>query len=138
MYWGQRKLIDGARYLDDGKLVVYRRGQHYYARTKLNGFYAWRTLKTTHLNEAITAAWKVHHSLQTLEEQGLPVTAKSFRAVIEEYVAFTEKDCAQGRTKPAMLRQIQRVVKFWKAYAGNKLVHAVGEAELRGYVDWPP
>jgi integrase len=35
-----------------------------------------------------------------------------------------------------MLRQIKRVVKFWKAYAGNKPVHAVGDAELRGYVDW--
>ncbi len=129
-------MIDGARYFDDGKLVIYKRGQFYYSRTRLNGSYAWRTLKTSNLNEAIPRAWKFHHSLQTLEEQGLPVTAKSFRAVIDEYVAFREKECAQGRTKLDMLRQIKRVVKFWNEYAGHKPLHAIGDAELRGFVEW--
>ena len=34
------------------------------------------------------------------------------------------------------LRQIRRVVKFWKAYAGHKPVQAIGDVELRGYVEW--
>lgn len=136
MYCGGSALIDGARYLDDGKLVVYKRGSTYCARTKLSGKYAWRTTKTAKLSEAISRAWKIHHGLQALREQGLPVTAKSFKAVIDEYVAHRELQCTQGRTKPGMLSKIKRVVKFWKEYAGSKPIHAIGDAELRGFIDW--
>ena len=35
-----------------------------------------------------------------------------------------------------MLRQVNRVVKFWKEYAGNKPIYSIGNEELRGYIDW--
>jgi integrase len=137
MCTGARQLIEGARYLEDGKLVVFKRNQIYYARVKLGtNKYVWRSLSTSNLEEAVSKARKIYYRLQALEEQGLPTTAKSFRVVIDPYVAFREKDCAQGRTKPAMLRQIMRVVKFWKEHAGPKAVHMIGDVELRGYVDW--
>ena len=128
--------MDGARYLDEGKLVIYKRNEIYYARSLLSGKYVWRALGTRQLDEAISKGWKVHHSHQTRQEEGLPITAKSFAAVIDEYVAFREKSAAQGKTKPGMLRQIKRVVKFWKAYAGKKPIHAIGDAELRDYEEW--
>ena len=34
------------------------------------------------------------------------------------------------------MRQIERVVRFWHAYAGNKLISAIGDKELRDYVQW--
>ena len=39
------------------------------------------------MEEAIARAWKLHHGLQALHEQGLPVTAKTFASVIEDYVS---------------------------------------------------
>ncbi len=71
-----------------------------------------------------------------MHEQGLPVTAKTFTCVIDEYVRAREKSCKQGKTTPAMLRQVRRVVKFWKEYAGSKPIHSICDADLRNYVEW--
>ena len=128
--------MDDALYFDDKKLVVFRRNGIYQHRTLLNGTYVWKSLKTTSASDAISLAWKSHHTLQTLQEQGIPVKAKSFRAAIDDYVAFREKQVAQGKTKPGMLRQIKRVVKFWREYAGSKPLHTVGNAEFHAYVEW--
>lgn len=128
--------MEGARYFDDGKLVVYRRNQIYYARCLLARSYIWRSLGTRHLDDAIPKAWKVYHTLQAHNDQGLPLKAKTFSAVIDEYVASREKSHAQGKTKRGMVRQIKRVVKFWRAYAGSKPIHGIGDKELREYVDW--
>ena len=35
-----------------------------------------------------------------------------------------------------MLRQVKRVVKFWKEYAGHKPIHAMSDEDLRDYIDW--
>jgi integrase len=35
-----------------------------------------------------------------------------------------------------MLRQIKRVVKFWREYLGSNPVSSIGDAQLKGYVDW--
>ena len=92
-------MIEGARYLEGGKLVVYKRNQIYYGRSKLNaGKYVWRSLTTSNLDEALSKARKMYYGLQALSEQGIPVTAKSLSDVIDAYVAFREKDCAQGLT----------------------------------------
>jgi hypothetical protein len=69
-------------------------------------------------------------------EQGLPVTAKTLSCVIDEYVAARHKSYTQGKTSAAMLRQVKRVVKFWKEYAGSKPIHSVCDADLRNYVEW--
>jgi integrase len=84
----------------------------------------------------VSKAWKVHNTLQTLQDQGLPIKAKSLNAVIDEYVEFRGLSCEQGVTKPAMLRQIKRVAKFFRAYAGTKPIHQVGDDDLRRYVPW--
>jgi integrase len=128
--------MEDARYFDGGKLVIFKRNSCYHARTRLGAKYVWRTLNTTDFREAEKKAWQLHHSLDTLQKAGLPVTAKSFAAVCDEYVAAREKEVARGKTKPAMLRQIKRVVKFWKEYAGTKPIHDVGDKELRDFVEW--
>jgi integrase len=130
--------VKDARYFDNGQLVIFRRGDGniFHLRTKLDGKYVWRSLRTTSMEEAIAKAWKLHHGLQALHEQGLPVTAKTFASVIDDYVAAREKSCRQGKTTLAMLRQVRRVVKFWREYAGSKPIHLIGDAELRDYVEW--
>jgi integrase len=128
--------VEGARYFDDGKLVVYRRNQIYYARCLLDQIYIWRSLGTRQFDDAVPKAWKIYRTLQAHNDQGLPLKAKTFNAVIDEYVASREKSYAQGKTKLGMLRQIRRVVKFWRAYAGSKPIHTIGDKELRDYVDW--
>jgi len=128
--------MEEARYFDGGKLVIYKRNSFYHARTRLGAKYVWRTLNTTDFREAEKKAWQLHHSLDALQKAGLPVTAKSFAVVCNEYVAMREKEVARGKTKPAMLRQIKRVVKFWKEYAGTKPIHDVGDKELRDFLEW--
>ena len=100
-----------ARYFDNGQLVIFRcsDGPIFHLRTKLSGKYVWRSLNTANLEDAIAKAWKLHHGLQAMHERGLPVTAKTFSCVIDEYVHAREKSCKQGKTTPAMLRQVRRV-----------------------------
>ncbi len=128
--------MENARFYDNGRFVIFTRNEIYQARLRIGRKYKWQTLETRNQAEAIDKGWKVYHGLQTLNELGLPLTAKSFNAVIEEYVTYREKECAQGRTKPAMVRQVKRVVKFWKDFAGNKSIHAISDRELRDYIDW--
>jgi len=128
--------VQDARYFDSGKLVIFRRNEIFQSRSLLRGKYVWRTLGTRSADEALTKAWKVHHSLQTLQDQGLPIKAKSLNSVIDEYVEFRTRSCEQGATKPAMLRQIKRVVKFFRAYTGAKPIHQIGDEDLRDYVPW--
>ena len=113
---GVLAIVKDARYFDNGQLVIFRRsdGNVFHLRTKLDTKYVWRSLRTSNLDAAIAEAWKLHHTLQAFHEQGLPVTAKTFTCVIDEYVRAREKSCKQGRTTPAMFRQVRRVVKFWK------------------------
>jgi hypothetical protein len=42
----------------------------------------------------------------------------------------------ENYTSAHMLRQIKRVVKFWREYFGDKPVSSIGDAQLKGYVDW--
>ena len=35
-----------------------------------------------------------------------------------------------------MLRQVERVTKFWLEYAGNRLIERVDNSVLRDYVAW--
>ena len=51
-------------------------------------------------------------------ELGLPPKSKLFSTVIDDYVRFRQRDHAHGRTSEGMLKQIIRVAKFWREYAG--------------------
>src|ERR1039458_4065831 len=54
------------------------------------------------------------------KQSGLPFTSRSFNRVIDEYVALRERQQTQGRTSIHRLRQIMRVVKFWREYIGDQ------------------
>jgi integrase len=123
-------------HIEDGKAAVYKREGTYYVRIRVAGKYVHRTLKTGDLAVAIKAAQKLVHKFEFSVEHGIPIDAKTFGAVIEEYVKFRRKENVQGRTSDGMLRQIERVVRFWQAYAGDKLITSIGDAQLRDYVQW--
>lgn len=117
--------MEGARYLEDGKLVVFKRTSHFYARIRLGPKnYIWRSLKTADEQKALRQAQRLFFQLEDRAEQGLAVTSKTFSAVIDEYVRYRERDHRHGKTSAAMLRQIKRVVKFWRAYTGKKPIEA--------------
>src|ERR1017187_3144294 len=65
------------------------------------------------------------------KQSGLPFTSRSVKRVIDEYVALRERQQTQGRTSIHRLRQIKRVVKFWREYIGDQ---SIGNKELSGYV----
>ena len=56
--------------------------------------------------------------------------------MIDEYVAYRELQERQRRTSTYMLRQIKRVVKFWREYIGHQSIETIGNKELSGYIEW--
>lgn len=120
----------------DDNAVVFKREGTYQARIRVDGKYVYRSLKTGDLAIAIKAAQKLAHKFEFSTELGIPISAKTFGDVIDEYVRYREAENRQGRTSDGMLRQIKRVVRFWQSYAGSKLITAIGDKELRDYVQW--
>ena len=131
--------------MEGGKLVLRLRGALYQARVRLgSGKYIWRGLKTDRLEIAKPLALKFLHEIEFKQERGLPVFDRTFSDVIDEYIALRQKqhDCVDTRpkelnyTSTAMLRQIKRVSKFWREYAGDKSVTSINDSILKDYVDW--
>lgn len=120
----------------DDNAVVFKREGTYQARIRVDGKYVYRSLRTGDLAVAIKAAQKLLHKFEFSAEHGIPISAKTFGDVIDEYVKYRETENLQSRTSDGMLRQIKRVVRFWQAYAGDKLITAIGDKELRDYVQW--
>ena len=123
--------------LEDDRVYVFERDGIYQARirTERNG-YIWRSLKTRNQLQAISAARRLYHSLEFRRQNGLPLNSRSFNAVIDEYVAYRELQERQRRTSTYMLRQIKRVVKFWREYIGHQNIETIGNKELNGYIEW--
>ena len=123
--------------LENGKLVIYKRDGVLYARLAIDpNQYQHRSLKTGNAVQATLAAQKLWAEFTVKRQLGLPIKLRTLNSVIDEYVAMRTKQHEQGRTSEHMLRQINRVVKFWREYAGGKQVSQIGDAELSGYVDW--
>lgn len=123
--------------LENGRLLVFTRDGVYQARIRIApNKYIYRTLKTFNRAQAIQAAQKLFYAVEFKQETGLPVVSRSFNSVIDEYVAFRTKQHAQGHTSIHMLRQIMRVVKFWREYAANLTIEGIGDVELRRYIEW--
>jgi integrase len=123
--------------LEDGNVVVYVRGGSYYVRLKAGtNKYFHRSLKTGNLDEAKRLALRYWHQFEVKQDLGIPFQVKTFNAVIDEYVKMRTLQHTQGKTSSYMLRQIERVVKFWRKYAGSKAIANIGNAELNGYVTW--
>jgi hypothetical protein len=113
--------MDGARYLEDGRLTIFKRSGVFYARIRISPGkkYFWRSLKTTNEQSALQLGRRLLFQLEQRAEVGLPPKSKLFSEVIDDYVRFRERDHRQGKTSDGMLRQIIRVAKFWREYAGS-------------------
>lgn len=107
----------------DGRLTIFKRYGVYFARLRLSGSakYLWRSLKTTNEQTAIDLGRQLLFQLEQRADDGLPAKSKSFSAVIDDYIAYRERDHRHGGTSADMLRQIIRVSKFWREYAGESL-----------------
>ena len=133
--------------LEGGKLVLFKRNGLWQARIYLGERrYLYRSLKTSKKADAQRDALKLLHQTEFKLAEGLPVITRSFNSVIDEYVAYRQHDHKQGQlvgrpsttqhTSTAMLRQIMRVSKFWREFAGSKAIDAVDDKLLRDYVPW--
>ena len=119
--------MEGARYLEDGKLTVFRRAGIYYARIRISPVkYIWRSLKTSNEKTAVDLGRRLLFQIEQRADQGFPQKSKSFAAVIDDYIAYRERDHRHGGTSAGMLKQIVRVSKFWREYAGQLAVEASG------------
>jgi hypothetical protein len=106
--------MEGARYLEDGKLTVFRRAGIYYARIRISpGKYTWRSLKTSNEQAAVDLGRRLLFQLEQRADQGLPPKSKTFAAVIDDYIAYRERDHRHGGTSAGMLRQIVPEPKRW-------------------------
>jgi integrase len=129
--------MEGARYLEDGRLTIFKRSGVYYARIRLaSQKYFWRSLKTTDEQTAIRAGRKLLFQLEQRADQGLPPKSKLFSAVIDDYVRYRERDHAHGKTSDGMLKQIVRVSKFWREYAGAMPVEEIDDKVMREFIPW--
>jgi len=100
--------MEGARYLEDGRLTIFKRSGVYYARIRLSGSgrYTWRSLKTTIEQTAIQAGRRLLFQIEQRADQGLPPKSKLFSTVIDDYIRFRQRDNAHGKTSDGMLRQV--------------------------------
>ena len=129
--------MEGARYLEDGRLVIFRRSGIFYARLRTaSAKYVWRSLKTTDVENAISTGRKLLFQIEQRTEQGFPLKSELFSTVIDDYIAYRERDHAHGSTSEGMLRQIIRVSKFWRVYAGDLPIEAIDDKVMRAFVPW--
>ena len=130
--------MDGARYLDDGRLTIFKRSGIYYARlrTCLSANYVWRSLRTTNEQTAVQLGRRLLFQMEQRAEQGLPPKSKLFSTVIDDYIGFRERDHAHGKTSAGMLRQIVRVSDFWREYAGHLAIEDIDDKVMREFVPW--
>lgn len=139
--------MDDQRVLEDGKLVLFRRNGIWQARVRVGvNRYLYRSLRTSDEAKATPAGRKLFYQTEVKLAEGLPVHNRTVNSVIDEYVAMRERDNAIGKnakrassiehTKDGNLRQIKRVSKFWREYAGAKPVEALDDKLLKAYIPW--
>jgi integrase len=139
--------MDDKRVLEDGKLVLFRRNGLWQARIPVgSGRYLWRSLKTSDEAKAAALGRKLFYQTEAKLAEGLPVHTRTLNSAIDELVAMRERDNALGKvakrsssikhTSDGMLRQIKRVSRFWREYAGAKPIEAIDDKVLQGYVPW--
>jgi integrase len=123
--------------LENDCVFVYERNGIYQARIRTeDNRYLWRSLKTRNQSEAISLARRLFHSIEFRKQSGLPFGSRSVSRTIDEYVSLRELQHTQGHTSIYMVRQIRRVVKFWREYIGSLPIEAVGNKELSGFIEW--
>ena len=143
-------IIEHEEYLEGGHVFLYTRQGIFYARVyKGDGTrkYIHRSLKTRNLELARKAAIKFYYEIEFRKAEALPLQQVSFNDVIDQYVKLRQQQYDRSlldkvnrstlqQTSIHMLRQIKRVVKFWKLYCGKKAVDKIDNAVLQEYVQW--
>src|SRR5260370_8160639 len=106
--------MEGARYLEDGRLTIFKRSGVFYARIRLSasGRYIWRSLKTTDEQTAIRAGRRLLFQLEQRADHGLPPKSKLFSAVIDDYIRHRERYHRHGKTPHSTLRQSARLSSY--------------------------
>lgn len=134
--------------LEDGKVLLFVRNGVFQARIyKGARSYLYRSLKTSDVDVARREAVRLFHVVQYKQHEGLPLSSVSMSQVIDEYVRMREADNKKLTTAPRrtaiergtsdhMLRQIKRVVKFWREYCGSLAIDRVDNNVLRDYIVW--
>ena len=86
--------MEGARYFEDSRLVIFKRSGIYYARLRTSGSakYLWRSLKTTDEQGAIQLGRRLLFQLEQRADQGFPPKSKLFSTVIDDYIGYRERD----------------------------------------------
>lgn len=129
--------MEDAVRLEDGRLVVYKRGGKYHARICTGpNQYLNRSLKTGNRDVAQNAGLRLYHQMMAKAELGLPLVSKTLNDALDEYVAYRTKLAEQGHTSDGMLRQIIRVARFWREFAGKRPVITMDNAALKDFVTW--
>lgn len=140
--------VEYAEKLKDGAVLLTSRNGIFQVRLYAgNRRYIYKSLKTRDLETARERAVRAYYELEFRKEQNLPTQQKRFSDVINEYVRVREAQHLRGgyvrgknakgqQTSPYMLRQIQRVSKFWHEYCGAKTVEKITDAVLKDYVEW--
>jgi integrase len=142
--------IEREEYLEDGKLFLFSRQGIFQARVyKGDGTrkYIYRSLKTRNFEQARKLAIKFYYEMEFRKAEALPLQQVSFNNVIDEYVKLRQQQYDRSLIDKVnrstlqqcsihMLRQIKRVVKFWKEYCGKKAVDKIDNAVLQDYVQW--
>ena len=135
--------------LEDGKLLLFLRNAIFQARIYVgDGKYLHRSLKTSSKVEARKKALRLLHEIEYKQQAGLPLKQLTMAQLIDEYVALRQKQYEQSDhkgkklasnsdyTSAAMLRQIKRVVKFWREYCGTTALDKIDNGVLQGYISW--
>ena len=110
----------------DGRVLLFSRNGVFQVRLYAGSRrYIYKSLKTRDLNRARELAVRAHYELEFRKEEKLPLQIKRFSDVLLEYERLRESQNARGtyrhsnkanqqQTSDFMLRQIQRVSKFWQ------------------------
>jgi len=98
--------MEGARYLEDGRLTIFKRSGIYYARLRIAAShkYITRSLKTSNEQTAVDLGRRLLFQLEQRAEAGLPPKSKLFAAVIDDYIRHRERDRRHGKTSAGMAR----------------------------------
>jgi integrase len=132
----------------EGKVLLFSRSGVFQVRLyKGDRRYIYRSLKTRDLKAAREEAVRAYYEVEFRKREQLPLQSKRFADVLNEYVLFRRRQNQRGthkqsnkrnqqQTSDEMLRQVERVTKFWLEYAGNRLIERVDNSVLRDYVAW--
>jgi hypothetical protein len=93
-------------------------------------------LKTSNEQAAIDLGRRLLFQIEQRADQGLPPKSKLFAAVIDDYIRYRERDHRHGKTSAGMLRQIIRIAKFWREYAGDLAVEAIDDKVMKDFIPW--